>query len=99
MQLEFHRTPKTILIVIPDRTENSQSSTSVPLGQVARSTSSARIAATRMRPVRPFGGSREGEKIERLWKEAPPRAPPKEPELETYEEPALDYGFFERTCI
>ena len=35
----------------------------------------------------------------KLWKEAPPRAPPKEPELETYEEPALDYGFFERTCI
>jgi hypothetical protein len=32
-------------------------------------------------------------------KEAPPRAPPKEPELKTYEEPALDYGFFGRTCI
>jgi hypothetical protein len=33
-----------------------------------------------------------------LWKEAPPRAPP-EPEPYTFEEPALDYGFFDRVCI
>lgn len=33
-----------------------------------------------------------------LWKEAPPRAPP-EPEPDTLEEPALDYGFSDRVCI
>jgi len=45
-----------------------------------------------------------------LWKEASPRAPPKEPEPEILQESALDYpapperyaaasGFFDRVCI
>jgi len=34
-----------------------------------------------------------------LWKEASPRAPPKDPLLETFEESAIDYGFFDRVCI
>jgi hypothetical protein len=33
-----------------------------------------------------------------LWKEARPRPPP-EPARDTFEEPALDYGFFDRVCI
>jgi hypothetical protein len=31
-----------------------------------------------------------------LWKKAPPRAPPKPEPGDTFEEPALDYGFFDR---
>lgn len=31
-----------------------------------------------------------------LWKEPRPRPPPEEPEAESFEEPPLDYGFFER---
>jgi hypothetical protein len=31
-----------------------------------------------------------------LWKEPQPRPPPEEPEIESFEEPALDYGFFDR---
>ena len=34
-----------------------------------------------------------------LWKEAPPRAPPEPVPIDTVEEPALDYGFFDRVCI
>jgi hypothetical protein len=33
-----------------------------------------------------------------LWKEAAPRPPPG-PAPDTFEEPALDYGFFDRVCI
>jgi hypothetical protein len=34
-----------------------------------------------------------------LWKEAPPKAPPKPVPEDTFEEPAPDYGFFDRVCI
>jgi len=34
-----------------------------------------------------------------LWKETPQRAPPEPVPIDTVEEPALDYGFFDRVCI
>jgi hypothetical protein len=33
-----------------------------------------------------------------LWREAAPRPPPKAVE-DKFEEPVLDYGFFDRVCI
>ena len=34
-----------------------------------------------------------------LWKDAAPRPPPQTDPEDTFEEPALDYGFFDRVCI
>ena len=34
-----------------------------------------------------------------LWKEAPPRPPPKPIPEGSFEEPVPDYGFFDRVCI
>jgi hypothetical protein len=34
-----------------------------------------------------------------LWKEHASRAPPESVQEDGFEEPALDYGFFNRVCI
>jgi hypothetical protein len=34
-----------------------------------------------------------------LWKDAAPRPPPQTDPEDTFEEPALDYSFFDRVCI